>query len=60
MEKPIKISLTGKQFAALVMGDVVRIEGENQPDVELLLNDIGFDIMKEYVNDAERERRAGV
>jgi hypothetical protein len=67
MGEVIRISLSGDQFRRLVMGEAIRIEGKrNQialldvPDVELSLQDIGFEIMKEHILVAEREAKFGV
>lgn len=63
----ISITLTGKQLETLLRGDTVRIEGVKAqnalmdiPDITIELEPMPFNVIKEHVLVAKREKNFGV
>ena len=51
----IRIALNGEDFRKLVMGNVVDlVEVRTQTRIDILLEDIGFSVMRHYIEEAER------
>jgi hypothetical protein len=55
-----KVMLTGEQFRLLVRGEILKIMvgpiGQTDT-VELALTDVGFEIMRHYVQEAENDAK---
>ena len=51
MNMPIRLTIEGAGFRKLVRGEELVVNG-----VHIILEDFGFNIMREYVNEAERDQ----